>query len=91
MGALALARSILHAGTNADIVVLHTAGVDASALVPLSDLDCRLVRTELLDTSDASTSAMPAAGCTPMRPLPRAASRLFTRRSTISASSGSGS
>jgi alpha-N-acetylglucosamine transferase len=52
MGALALARSIRHAGTDADIVVLHTGGVDASALVPLSDLDCRLVRTELLDTSD---------------------------------------
>jgi alpha-N-acetylglucosamine transferase len=44
MGALALARSIRHAGTDADIVVLHTGGVDASALLPLSDLGCRLVR-----------------------------------------------
>jgi hypothetical protein len=44
MGALALARSIRHAGTDADIVVLHTGGVDASALEPLSDLGCRLVR-----------------------------------------------
>jgi alpha-N-acetylglucosamine transferase len=52
MGALALARSIRHAGTDADIVVLHTGGVDASALEPLSELGCRLVRTELLDTSD---------------------------------------
>jgi alpha-N-acetylglucosamine transferase len=51
MGALALARSIRHAGTDADIVVLHTGGVDASALEPLSELGCRLVRTELLDTS----------------------------------------
>ncbi|MDF1607949.1 glycosyltransferase [Hoeflea sp. YIM 152468] len=53
MGALALARSIRLAGAEADIVVLHTGGVDASALTPLSDLGCRLIRTELLDTSDA--------------------------------------
>ena len=52
MGATALARSIRHAGADADIVVLHTGGVEQSALGPLSDLDCRLVRTELLDTSD---------------------------------------
>lgn len=52
MGALALARSIRHAGADADIVVLHTGGVGDRALKPLSDLDCRLVRTELLDTSD---------------------------------------
>lgn len=52
MGALALARSIRHAGADADIVVLHTGGVEDRALKPLADLDCRLVRTELLDTSD---------------------------------------
>lgn len=52
MGATALARSIRHAGADADIVVLHTGGVEDTALKPLSDLDCRLVRTELLDTSD---------------------------------------
>lgn len=52
MGATALARSIRHAGADADIVVLHTGGVEDTALEPLSDLDCRLVRTELLDTSD---------------------------------------
>lgn len=53
MGALALARSIQLSGTTADIVVLHTGGVDDAALKPLLDLGCRLVRTELLDTSDA--------------------------------------
>lgn len=52
MGALALARSIRHAGADADIVVLHTGGVDTAALAPLSALGCRLVRTELLNTSD---------------------------------------
>ncbi|WP_322988289.1 glycosyltransferase [Hoeflea sp.] len=52
MGALALARSIKLAGAEADIVVLHTGGVDASVLTPLSDLGCRLIQTELLDTSD---------------------------------------
>ncbi|MEM5495523.1 glycosyltransferase [Hoeflea sp. AS16] len=53
MGALALARSVQLTGTEADMVVLHTGGVEASALIPLSDLGCRLIRTELLDTSDA--------------------------------------
>lgn len=53
MGALALARSIQLSGTQADIVVLHTGGVDDAALEPLSELGCRLIRTELLDTSDA--------------------------------------
>ncbi|WP_417423075.1 glycosyltransferase [Hoeflea sp.] len=53
MGALALARSIKLSGADADIVILHTGGVEASVLTPLSDLGCRLVQTELLDTSDA--------------------------------------
>lgn len=53
MGALALARSIRHADADADIVVLHTGGVEAEALAPLMQLGCRLIRTELLDTSDA--------------------------------------
>lgn len=53
MGALALARSIQLSGTQADIVVLHTGGVDDAALEPLSELGCRLIRTELLDTSEA--------------------------------------
>jgi alpha-N-acetylglucosamine transferase len=53
MGALALARSIQLSGTRADIVVLHTGGVADAELEPLSDLGCRLIRTELLDTSEA--------------------------------------
>ncbi|MEM5474577.1 glycosyltransferase [Hoeflea sp. AS60] len=53
MGALALARSIELSGTKADIVVLHTGSVTDEALAPLADLGCRLIRTELLDTSDA--------------------------------------
>ncbi len=43
MGAVALARSISHTGTRADIVVLHTAGVDESDIAPLEALGCRLV------------------------------------------------
>ena len=35
MGATALARSLRRTGTGADIVILHTGGVDAAALVPL--------------------------------------------------------
>jgi alpha-N-acetylglucosamine transferase len=53
MGATALARSISLTGTGADIVVLHTGGVDADRLVPLADLGCRLVVTDLLPLSDA--------------------------------------
>ncbi|MCV9966395.1 glycosyl transferase [Pararhizobium sp. BT-229] len=53
MGATALARSIRLTGTGADIVVLHTGGVEADRLVPLAELGCRLVATDLLPLSDA--------------------------------------
>lgn len=51
MGATALVRSLKLTGTDADILVLHTGGVDAAALRPLSDLGARLVAAELLPTS----------------------------------------
>tara|TARA_B100000949_G_C14222589_1_gene425258 strand:+ start:75 stop:950 length:876 start_codon:yes stop_codon:yes gene_type:complete len=53
MGATALARSLKLSGTAADIVILHTGGVEKEKLAPLADLGCRLMATELLDTSDA--------------------------------------
>lgn len=53
MGATALARSIRLTNTLADIVVLHTGGVNASALEPLIALGCRLAATDLLPLSDA--------------------------------------
>jgi alpha-N-acetylglucosamine transferase len=53
MGATALARSIRMTGTQADIVVLHTGGVDRDALAPLAEFACRLVATDLLPLSDA--------------------------------------
>ncbi|WP_457587255.1 glycosyltransferase [Ensifer canadensis] len=53
LGARALARSIRRTDTPADIVVLHTGGVAADALAPLSAFGCRLVETELLPLSDA--------------------------------------
>ncbi|MCA1439747.1 glycosyl transferase [Ensifer sp. IC4062] len=52
LGARALLRSIRLTRTPADIVVLYTGGVDAVALEPLTDFDCRLVETELLPLSD---------------------------------------
>ncbi|ASY64194.1 Glycogenin-1 [Sinorhizobium sojae CCBAU 05684] len=52
LGARALARSIRRTETTADIVVLHTGGVDISALKPLAEFDCRLIETELLPLSD---------------------------------------
>lgn len=53
MGATALMRSIALSGTAADRVVLHTGGVSAHDLEPLAALGCRLVRADLLPTSDA--------------------------------------
>ncbi|MGF6173777.1 glycosyltransferase [Ensifer sp. 4252] len=53
LGARALARSIRLTDTPADIVVLHTGGVSAEALAPLSEFGCRLIETELLPLSDA--------------------------------------
>ena len=53
MGAAALARSIRRTQASADIVVLHTGGVDAIALSPLEALGCRLVPVNLLPLSDA--------------------------------------
>ncbi|PRY23666.1 alpha-N-acetylglucosamine transferase [Aliiruegeria haliotis] len=52
-GARALVRSIRLTRTEADCVVLHTGAVSRSQLAPLSDLGARLVKTELLPTSDA--------------------------------------
>lgn len=53
MGALALAHSIVRTATKADIVVLHTAGVNEDDLAPLAALDCRLIEVEHLHLSDA--------------------------------------
>jgi alpha-N-acetylglucosamine transferase len=52
MGALALARSLSYTGTTADIVVLHTAGIDERDLEPLAQLGCRLVEAAHLPLSD---------------------------------------
>ncbi|WP_309083181.1 glycosyltransferase [Chelativorans sp.] len=53
MGALALVRSLKLTGTPADILVMHTGGVDASALAPLEQLGAKLAKAELLPTSAA--------------------------------------
>ncbi|MBV2186161.1 MAG: glycosyl transferase, partial [Rhizobium sp.] len=51
MGAVALARSIRRTGSPADIVVLHTGGVETRALQPLEALGCRLVEVDHLPLS----------------------------------------
>ncbi len=53
MGAVALVRSLKLTGTRADIVVMHTRGVERSALEPLSALGAHLMEAELLPTSAA--------------------------------------
>lgn len=53
LGATALVRSLKLSGTKADIVVMHTGGVDAAMLAPLTSLGAKLHRAELLPTSDA--------------------------------------
>ncbi|MEM6461679.1 MAG: glycosyltransferase [Pseudomonadota bacterium] len=52
LGALALVRSLVLTGTEADIVVLQTGGVSQSALAAVETLGARLMRAELLPTSD---------------------------------------
>lgn len=53
MGATALARSIRRTGTEADIVVLHTGGIERPALAALDTLGCRMVEVGHLPLSDA--------------------------------------
>lgn len=53
LGARALVRSIRLTNTPADIVVLHTGGVAADVLAPLSTIGCRLIETKLLPLSEA--------------------------------------
>ena len=52
MGAVALARSIRRTESCADIVVLHTGGVDISDLTRLRQKGCRLIEVDHLALSD---------------------------------------
>lgn len=52
-GAMALVRSLRLSGTTADIVVMHTGGVEEACLAPLIDLGAQLLPVDLLPTSDA--------------------------------------
>ena len=51
LGARALVRSLALTGTSADIVVMHTGGVPAKALMPVQGLGAKLVPIDLLPTS----------------------------------------
>ena len=53
LGAAALVRSLVLTGTKADIVVMHTGGVEASALAPLRALGAILRPVDMLPTTDA--------------------------------------
>ncbi|MGR3632624.1 MAG: glycosyltransferase [Limimaricola soesokkakensis] len=57
LGAQALIRSLKLSGTDADIVVLHTGGVNEADLAPLRARGARLIATELLPTSAAFNAA----------------------------------
>ncbi|SDI39698.1 glycosyltransferase [Aliiruegeria lutimaris] len=57
LGAKALVRSIRLTGTDADVVILHTAAAGPEELAPLLALDARLVQVDLLPTSDAFNEA----------------------------------
>ncbi len=57
MGAKALLHSIAQTGTEADLVVLHTGGASEADLAPLAALNARLIRTDLLPTSNAFNDA----------------------------------
>ena len=62
IGATALVRSLNLTGTKADIVVMHTQGVDEAALVPLAELGAKLEPVGLLPTSDAFNARHSRAG-----------------------------
>ncbi|MEO9612036.1 MAG: glycosyltransferase [Nitratireductor sp.] len=53
LGATALVRSLRLTATSADIVVMHTGGVDPAALAPVAALGARLRPVAMLATSDA--------------------------------------
>ena len=53
LGATALVRSLRLTGTSADIVVMHTGGVEPAALAPAAALGARLRPVAMLPTSDA--------------------------------------
>lgn len=52
-GAVALVRSLRWTGTDAEIIVLHTQGVEPAELTPLAGLGVRLVPAALLPMSDS--------------------------------------
>jgi alpha-N-acetylglucosamine transferase len=52
-GVVALVRSLKFSGTTADIVLMHTGGVDAADLEPIAELGAVLHPVELLPTSHA--------------------------------------
>ncbi|MEC9197437.1 MAG: glycosyltransferase family 8 protein [Pseudomonadota bacterium] len=56
-GARALLRSLLWTGTEADLVVMHTAALSADDLAELETFAARLVQVDLLPTSDAFNQA----------------------------------
>lgn len=56
-GAIALLNALRRTGTTADIVVLHTGGVDPADLAPLAERGARLAACDLLPTSDAFNAA----------------------------------
>lgn len=57
MGAKALMNSLRMTGTAADLVVMHTEAVPEESLAPLRDAGLRLIKTDLLPTSDAFNRA----------------------------------
>jgi alpha-N-acetylglucosamine transferase len=56
-GATALLNSLARTGTTADVVILHTGGVDPAALAPLAAKGARLAACDLLPTSEAFNAA----------------------------------
>ncbi len=56
-GVVALVRSLARTGTPADIVAMHTGGVSAADLAPLTAHGARLAAIDLLPTSDTFNAA----------------------------------
>jgi alpha-N-acetylglucosamine transferase len=76
-GALALVRSLVLTGTDADLVVLHTGAVPAADLAAAEALGARLIRAGLLPTSDAFNERHARANLHADAPFPKGRKPVF--------------
>ncbi len=88
LGAKALLHSLIATHTEADLVVMHTGGVEPQHLSPLAALGARLIEVPLLPTSDAFNAAHARDKLHGRAPFTRGNKPSFHRRSLHTVSRG---